>query len=434
MKKIAVFLLLAMLLTLLCGCDLTNVDIPVPPVIETEPTLTLGVITDLTDERKSPEEAEPDGVAFYYGVQCAVNEAVEMSRAELKVVLLRGDIKGDITKAKSILSEMIAKGVDAVVCNQVIAKKIVSTAEKNDVLLMVPDADEQGVSFPKKDDEDQTPDSLVRKHKNVYTILPDGKEYGKIAAFYAKLQNYAKVLVVYDKNDVFWKDAADSFTEALEGYGKKVVESKEINFDNADLTRETMEKLCERNTCDAIFLGCPFDRAVLSGIPGANYGGCYGKCFCYSAATNYQVALETKDGGYHGMNNECLLSIFSNIPKKGHNDDFYNKYETLYGETASFSSAIAYDAASVVIAAALKAGGGDFDSLCFGLRDLRYDGVTGLVRYADDSGFVLRSLYGMSFSYSYESESYTTRIKYPSICLREDALEIQPEEPEEAEK
>ena len=420
MKKLAS--LLALLAVLVCGC--AQIDLPLPPAVQT-PEFKIAVLSDRTDKRQSPGEREPDGLAFYYGVQMAVNEAVTEYRGKLKVTLLEKDIAGDLASAKPLCKELIKEGADAIVCPATIAAKIASTAKANNIALMVPDYDDRVVSLPKKDDEDQTPDSLVRKNDFIWSILPSGEEYGRLAAFYARLQSWDSAILLYDDTNLFWSAAADSFKETFESYGRKILNSKANPCTNASLLRDIAESFCTGSKAECLFIGCDPDKAVNAVLPGVRNAFFKGSSFYYSGATDYTVAFEADGFSSWYLNDQNCLAVFSGTEKKGACADFYAEYERLYGERAGFSAAIAHDGAAVLLKAAATAGSGSLSALRSAMSDLRYSGATGLLRYAADGvGYPLRSLYGMTFQSN--AEDYTkvdTRVKFAALAVPEDELE-----------
>lgn len=412
----AMFLLGVLCLSLAAGCGGE----------EAAPGLTLGVIADLAGQKEGgePEAALSEDLAFYYGVQHAVNGAIAENAAGLRFRLLTGDLAGDPGSVWDAYTSLVEEGADAILCLSKYAEEIADDAARRKILLMVPD--EGGMLAPVSYGEDgsllSADPGTVAGHEGFFSLRPDPVYYGRAAAFLMRACSYRTAAIAVNREDGYFLAAADAFAEAAEEYGIRVTARESFSPGDAESVKEAAEKLRQAGGANAqgqgYFIACAFSQVAESVGNALWQGGLYsGTPVFYADGSDYEPYIDG-DGGTSGGKTESTqnfpryflrqslcLGVYNRHIKKIKRSEAAKSFCELYGSELTAPAFWGWEGASALLRAAEALGDGKRALLWEnGLQGNSFVGMSGSEFCFTEEGYAERSLSVVKFTENEEGE------------------------------
>ena len=415
------FLLGVLCLSLAAGCGGKR---------EEAPGLTLGVIADLAGQKegREPEAALSEDLAFYYGVQHAVNGAIAENAAGLRFRLLVGDLAGDPGSVWDAYTALVEKGADAILCLSKYAEEIADDAARQQILLMVPD--EGGMLAPVSYGEDgslfSADPGMVAGHEGFFSLRPDPVYYGRAAAFLMRACSYRTAAIAVNREDGYFLAAADAFAEAAEEYGVRVTAREEFSPGDAESVKEAAEKLRQAGGADGqgqgYFIACAFSQVAESVGNALWQGGLYsGTPVFYADGSDYEPYIDgdsdtvgdtsgEKTGSMQNfpryfLRQSLCLSVYNRHIKKIKRSEAAKSFRELYGSELTAPAFWGWEGAAALLRAAEAMGDGKRALLWEnGLQGNSFVGMNGSEFRFTGEGYAERSLSVVKFTENEEGE------------------------------
>ena len=302
------------------------------------------------------------GSAIYgEGAQNAVDMAVEEINAGdsgYKIEIVNGgkvaDDAKDAKQAMNAYNKVMADSPEAIVGSffSSVTLPMAEQASKDGMLLLATGATNADVTLKG--------DSIFR---NCF-IDP---YQGNMAALFAKDKGFAKVAVIYAKDDDYSNGLKDAFVENCEANGIEVAYVGECMTTDTDYSSQAAQAVA--SGADLLYYPCFLDTVPLlvgaarnAGFTGAIMGG----------------------DGWDGSDTTGLAAQFE--------ENLVAKYTEKYGtESLNACAALYYDAMYMLVQAAENAGGTDTASLVKGMTGMSFTGVGGDITL-DENGDAIKSI------------------------------------------
>lgn len=205
-----------------------------------------------------------------------------------------------------------------------------------------------------------------------------------MAALFAKDKGFAKVAVIYAKDDDYSNGLKDAFVENCEANGIEVAYVGECMTTDTDYSSQAAQAVA--SGADLLYYPCFLDTVPLlvgaarnAGFTGAIMGG----------------------DGWDGSDTTGLAEQFDDCYFTNHYSsedtapavqNFVAKYTEKYGtESLNACAALYYDAMYMLVQAAENAGGTDTASLVKGMTGMSFTGVGGDITL-DENGDAIKSI------------------------------------------
>ena len=320
----------------------------------------LGLNFELTGAAATYVNTELNGIKF------AMKEFNAKEGNKFKYVGVEGDNKSDNAEATNIATKMVSEDkVDAFVgpATTGASLAIYDVANNANVFVISPSATGSGVTTKQNGDV----------YENVYRVCFEDDYQGAAMAVYAReTLKVSKAAVLMDNSEPYSKGLSAAFESKFKEEGGNIVikenyQSKDTDF-NASLTK------IKNSGCDALYIpgyytevGTIIKQAREMGINVPIIGG--------DGFDSSDLVKLAGDKKY--LNDVYFTTAYTTVNASDELKAFIEAYKKEYGEDPSMFSALAYDAANLMMQAYEEAGTKDHDAVKEVLDKMEFKGVTG---------------------------------------------------------
>lgn len=309
------------------------------------------------------------GVTASNGAKLAFKEINENGGILGKEVeFLLEDEKGDPTEAVNAYTKLLDEDIVALLgdITSQPTEAVAESAKADNMPMLTP----TGTQF-----------NITEGRDNVFRVCYTDPFQGEILAKYAKEELGAGTAAIMKNTSSDYSDGVGkAFTESASDLGIDVVATESYGNDDIDF-RAQLTKIAELNPdvlvipdyYQTISLIAPQAREV--GITGTFLGpdGWDG------------VTKNVDESSYDVIEGAVFTNHYSIDDEDEKIQNFLSNYKEEYGEDASAFAALAYDGAYMLKEAIEKAGSTDSDAIIKALKEIEFDGITGLLTFDENN-------------------------------------------------
>lgn len=325
------------------------------------------------EESRGPIEFAVCWMDEYDGenVQRALKMAQEEINANGKIrgrelIIRYYDDQGDVTRSRLLAQEIVENPKMLAVIGHFysfITLPNAATYEYNDLLLMNPSS--------------LSPQINAKGYENVFTIIPNAHEYGKVLEDYATQKGYQDILVYYI-NDVYGLGVSNAFEHQASMSSINIAFRGAFNRNSYRTLRAYVKDMNKFNFDAILIVGEPPDAAEFVRLIRENG---------FTQPIINDGALMSEDlfeiAGNHADGLVLTTPFFAGKPD-AYAQDFTNKFQERYGEPPSAQAALVYDSIHILAYAANQVDVLHVDSISEYLKNIdEWMGATGDVRFND---------------------------------------------------
>lgn len=357
MKNIIKYTLLILISLSLVACDTGKSS--------DDAKLVLGVNFDLTGEGAQYGQAELKGVELAVKLY---NEKGGFNGEEVKLQVADGkSVPEEAYRAQTKLAE---DGVFAIVGATVSATSALAVSASTE--MKVPTVSPSA-----------TADSVTNDGKAGYPygyrVCYSDTFQAVTMANYTANKGYKKVAIIGDKSSEYAQGLSEHYEETVTKLGVEVVDSQYFSKDDSDFS-VLLTNIKGKPEIEALF------------IPG--YYGTVGPLLKQAHELGINLPVLGVDGyesdefielaGAEALNNVFYSNHYSTLIKTAVHDDFVAAFEAEYGSKPNGFSALAFDAANLVLDALERAGAADPEKVNDAIRStVDFEAVTGVITIDD---------------------------------------------------
>ncbi len=309
------------------------------------------------------------GVTSSNGAKLAFKEINENGGILGKQVeYLLEDEKGDPTEAVNAYTKLLDKNIVALLgdITSQPTEAVAEAAKADNMPMLTP----TGTQF-----------NITEGRDNVFRVCYTDPFQGEILAKYAKDVLGAKTAAVMKNTSSDYSDGVGkAFMDAAEKSGIEVVALESYGNNDIDF-RAQLTKIAKLNP-DVLLI--PDYYQVISLIaPQAREVGIKGT---FLGPDGWDGVVKNVDeSSYDVIEGAIFTNHYSLDDESEKIQNFLKNYKEEYGEEASAFAALAYDAAYMFKEAIEKAGSTDNDAIVKALKEIEFDGITGLLTFDENN-------------------------------------------------
>ncbi len=320
----------------------------------------VGLITPLSGDVKTFGESVKNGYDL------AIEEANKSGKVQITTVV--ADSKGDATEGVNATTKLINQDKVNAVVGPVISRVAIAVSEvinSNKIFMITPTGTNPKI----------TVDGGKRKDF-VYRACFIDPFQGQVMAKFATNTLKAKTAgVLFDISNDYSKGLAETFKDAFEKAGGKVVSYESYGKDDVDFSAILTKT--GANNPDVLFLPDYYNKVSLIGRQ-AKEKGVKSTLLGVDGWDSAELDAKAVEGGY-------FSNHYSPEDKRPEVQEWTKKYQAKFGTAPDALGTLSYDAANLLVAAIEKAGGSDPAKIRDAMASIKdFKGVTGTLSFDKD--------------------------------------------------
>ncbi len=308
------------------------------------------------------------GNTEYNGVMLAIKQANEGGKNKYTYTPVKGDNKSSADEATNLATKMISSdGVKGMIgpATSTASAATYQVATDNKILVVSPSATATNVTLADGENADSV-------YNYVYRVcFEDSYQGAAMASYVSDTLNKKKVVIFSDSSSDYSKGLAKAFKDKFEEKGGTIV--SELNYQAKDTDFNVQLTKIKNMDYDVIYIpgyynevGLIIKQAREMGIDVPIVGG-----------DGFDSSDLVSLAGKENLNNVFFTTAYTTVNANDKLKAFIEAYKAEYGEEPSMFSALAYDAANLMIQAFEEAGTTDTEAVQKVMSDINFEGVTG---------------------------------------------------------